>query len=154
MRLPAGLALPLLLVGCSGAIAAIERTNRDYERPANVAALWTGAPDGRAAEVLARNCPRSLDESRCTDVTVPGDPEDVEFWRFTLLLAGRITVSGLPVSPAYPGAAGSIWYGVIGPRERCEAIRLTMDAKPKGVAGDETTHMTEPCAGPFYLKRP
>jgi hypothetical protein len=35
----------------------------------------------------------------------------------------------------------------------CEAVRIPMDRKPQGVAGDDSMHMTEECVGPFYFRR-
>jgi hypothetical protein len=42
--------------------------------------------------------------------------------------------------------------GVVGAREACEAVRIQADKKPKGIAGDDSMHMTESCKGPYRFR--
>ncbi len=67
----------------------------------------------------------------------------------------RIGPYGIPlirVSPKYKSGQ-TTKVGVVGSREACEAVRIPMDRKPQGVAGDDSMHMTEECVGPFYFRR-
>jgi hypothetical protein len=156
--------LALALNGCATSeVARIAKANGEH-----VYYLWSHPADP-SIELVTRWCDRIVmlegaawrdrtvasDSTGCT-TEVPGtrDPNDTEFWRFEWYRPAQVTTGlGIPISPRLKGAA-SFKVGIVGSRERCEAVRITMDKKPQGVAGDDTMHMTDgPCTGPFYFRR-
>ncbi len=91
------------------------------------------------------------------DVAGTHDPQDVEYWKFNRNAVEQVRVGPygiplIPVSPQYK-SSGSTKVGIVGGRNACETVRLTMDRKPQGVAGSDDMHMTDPCEGPFYFRR-
>jgi hypothetical protein len=93
----------------------------------------------------------------CVDVAGTRDSSDIEFWKFPLyhvvqMAVGPYRIPLIPVSPKFKSGECTK-VGVVGPRERCEAVRLSADRKPPGVAGDDSMHMTDPCEGPHYFRR-
>jgi TonB family protein len=159
------MALGLTLTGC--ATSEIQRIARQHDE--HVYALWTN-PQG--VQYVTRECPTVappvIDANGvagpwtptgivCADVPGTRDPHDVEFWKFGLhhVVQARIGPYGIPLIPVSPkyksGQATKI--GVVGSRDACEAVRIPMDRKPQGMAGDDTTHMTDPCEGPYYFRR-
>ncbi len=162
------LAAALVLLPLGGCITrsesyrATERIAEQYHE--HVYATWTN-PQG--VELVTRDCPTlspgGWDESKgeyrqavhatCVDVPGTTDPADVEFWKFDLhYVVQHYLYGAIPVSPKYKSGQ-TTKVGVVGSREACEAVRIQMDRKPQGVAGDETTSMTEACTGPYYFRR-
>lgn len=160
------IAIVMLVVAISGC-ATSEVTRLAELHDEHVYALWTlpGVP----VVYLTRNCPArdgaepwgyeiDLDvpnRSECVDVAGTRDPADTEFWIFELHRVKRAAIYGaIPLSPWYK-SSDTRTVGIVGTQEGCEAVRVKMDRKPKGVAGDDAMHMTQgPCKGPRYFRRP
>jgi hypothetical protein len=153
--------LGVLLGGC--ATTEVQRLAKANDE--HVYALFTNK---QGVELVMRDCPVSpviegnaavgWQSPPCVDVAGTRDPNDTEFWKFQLYHVDQVRIGpyGIPLIPVSPRfkSGQSTKIGVVGPREKCEAIRLPLDRKPPGVAGDDAMHMTDPCDGPFYFRRP
>ena len=158
--------LVMLLAGCTTTTTP-ELTKLARQHNEHVYAVWT-LPEQPLAFVT-RNCPEldggersgweiDLDvpnRSECVRVAGTRDPADVMFWAFELYRIRRHAIYGVvPLSPWYK-SIDTRMIGVVGTQEQCETVRLKMDRKPPGVAGDESMHMAATaCEGPRYFRRP
>jgi hypothetical protein len=165
-----------LVTGCATTMTDVERIAKSYDE--DVYALWTNV---QGVTLLTTNCPiltesgeinhlprwadqfdpadntkfRGFLQPACVNVAGTRDPQDTKFWTFELHRITQLTMHfGIPVSPRFK-SDDTMTIGVVGPRDACERVRVVMDRKPQGVAGDDSMHMTKgPCEGPRYFRRP
>lgn len=155
--IPTALTALFALGGLSGC-ATSEATRLAESYGEHVYGVWTNR---QGVEFVTRDCPRTWDDQEkhwkvlygCVEAPGTRDPHDVEFWKFKMYQVAQIRImyGAVPVSPKYKSGA-SDRIGVVGSRERCEAVRAPI-VKPQGVAGNDGESWTEPCEGPFYFRR-